>query len=565
MTAPTPRRRVSTYVASRGRARVRGRGTGSVSAFVLLFFIVLVVAAPLAAPGARASAAGEPTFQDGFIADNGQVLGFMGVLTWGTQFEPISNGSQVFAGSLLLVLYDLTRGNLSVPVSIGELGSVSSFNTPVEPLVADVLTIPVQQVTSWTTVTVTVGGYAQVYSVAVPISLLGSATSIGGLDLLVLAILSLTLIGFGLAVFAAWRTMRRALWAPPFSLLIWGHVILAAILAAIIIDFQWVDQTFAGWSPVVYTVFLWPVFWLFSLSFFNRPALSQLLRPRAPVSGRLSFDCWYVLIDRGPDRDWQILDPSWWGFWARFWGHPVRLGTKESGILRPEIFEAELLHHNVEDRASIIRRMKLRRVRRPSPAKESALDDFEVTPLVMGRGDRGRNVPLRRRQRPTKILFTPSGHPVNVEWPRLSIHKKVEVPGKMSGTGQVMVPAHTQTRLALPHYNEGKAEVSLAPIHYRTQQSVVHGWRSAEDLAMVLSDSQLDLESLKSHFETRVEQEVRQRLLARESLTGRVASDLTEEQAAEEAEAGRFHLDRLLDAPMSTDKGGPPAGSAAGG
>lgn len=96
-------------------------------------------------------------------------------------------------------------------------------------------------------------------------------------------------------------------------------------------------------------------------------------------------------------------------------------------------------------------------------------------------------------------------------------------------------PAHTEAHWSLPHYNEGSADIVLAPIHYRSAQSVVAGWRTAEDLAEVLSDTALDLEATKSHFETEVARKVRERLVARESLMGRTANDMDEKEAAQEA------------------------------
>jgi hypothetical protein len=107
------------------------------------------------------------------------------------------------------------------------------------------------------------------------------------------------------------------------------------------------------------------------------------------------------------------------------------------------------------------------------------------------------------------------------------------------------VPAHRERRLSWPHYTSGSAHLKLAPIHYRSAQSVVAGWRGAEDLAMVLSTTSLDNEALKSTFETQVASKVRERLLAREALLGRGTSDLDELEAAQEAERSKDTLSPL--------------------
>jgi hypothetical protein len=505
--------------------------------WVPLLLLVLLAGSLVGSAGLVGSARADasPPSNSGFLADNDHILAFNGYLTWGGQYQSVTNGSQVYAGGFVLVLYDLTTQPIVVTVSLQERGNNVSQTTTVIPSAADQVNIAVPQSNSWVPTTLWVGGTPQYYSVAVPISLLpNSITTVGGLDLLTLGVLSEALISLALAVAFAYWCMRRALWAPKFSLLIWGHVILIGIASAVLIDFQFVDALFAGWSPLVYAVFLFPVFWAFSLSYFNKAPTSQLQRANAPLAGRLSFDFWMIRTARDARGRFVLIDETWRGFWARIWGHHVVLIPEEARLTTAEPFIADVKNRKILSRVEIVRQ-----VRRPSPAKASPADDFDVIPAsVDGR-------PIKGDRLPHKLLFTPVGEPVDVTWPRWTIHRDIEVPQEVDVNGNVIVPAHRERRLSRPHYTSGSAHLKLAPIHYRSAQSVVAGWRGAEDLAQVLSTTSLDNEALKSTFETQVASKVRERLLAREALLGRGTSDLDELEAAQEAERSKDTLSPL--------------------
>lgn len=497
----------------------------------MTLLVVVIVAAPMAAAvaPARASTLGPPSLTFGFFANDGTVLGFNGYLTWGGIYNPISNGSQVYAGAFVLDLYYLaSSGTSTITLTVTENGQSTTQHLALLAQQAVQYTVNLPPDNSWTPLTMVVGGTVLQYTVAVPISFLPNQISqVGGLDLLSLAILSEAMICLALAVSCAYACMRRAKWAPKVSLLIWGHVILFSLVGFILFDFQQVDQTFAGWSPLVYAVFLFPVFWLFSLSFFNRAPRAQILRANAPLAGRLSFNSWSIRIT---DDGKEIIDPSWRGFFARLSGKRVRLVPEESGITMPEPFVADLRNLRVASRRSI-----LRRVSRPSPDKALPTDDFNLIPS----SPEGKFAP-REKDLPIKLFFTPVGQPVVVNWPRLSMHRDVLVPAEVDkDSGMTLIPEHHERRLTLPHFTDGEAHLQLHSLHFRSAASVVAGWRSAEDLGQVLSDTSLDLESLKADFETQVARKVRQRLLARDALIGRGEDDLDEVEAAQEAERER--------------------------
>jgi hypothetical protein len=494
---------------------------------VLTWLLVLgIFAMPMLPLASAGTYIGAPTFSGSIIVDNGQALGFEGIITWGAAWQPITNGSQVFSNEVNFVFYDLTQNTLVLKITTTELGTTFNTTTTVYPNSPDEIQIALISNTNWNTVQMNVAGVTQYFSVATPISLLPpSIFNVGGLDLLVLVVISEAIVAFGGAVAAANAIMRRALWAPRFSLLIWGHVVLVGVAGAVLIDYQFVDSTFAGWSPLVYVFVVTPMFLAFLLSYFNRAPSAALIRANAPLAGKLTYSFYPLLTAKDARGREVLIDPSWRGFWARIFGHHVVLVPAEAQVSQPEPFVAAVINRRI-----ISKREFLKRVARPSERKATPLDDFDVIPSsVDGRPLRGRS------WLPVKLFWTPAGRPVNVEWPRLTIHKSVVVPARYNSNGTMMKPEQTKNRLTWPHYLEGSSDIVLAPIHYRSAQSVTAGWRTAEDLAEVLSDTALDLEATKSSFETEVARKVRERLVARESLMGRTSNDMDEIEAAQEA------------------------------
>lgn len=485
------------------------------------------------APDAGTAFSTGPVFQGVIVADNGQVLAFIGYNTWGGQFVGLTNGSQLYANAVQFYGYDLTDHpvNLSLDIIIGNSVVTKTYISLI-PATQESTSIALPSELSWTKLTLIIGGVTQVYSYATPISLLPpSVENVGGLDLLVLVVISEMVIGVASCVVLAKWFMNRALWAPPFSLLVYGHVILISIAALVLTDYQFINQTFAGWSPLVYAVFVIPMLFFFMLSYFNKAPAAIVLRANTPQAGRLSYHIWWIEVADTPQGDQCLIQPTFGGMWARFWGHYVPFSAVEDKVTKPEPFVAELITQQLLSREEI-----LRRVRRPSPAKSNPLDDFVAIPAQLARK------PDKKHPLPTKLYWTPTGMPIDVEWPKLSWHRPVDVPAKLSPEGQVLVPAHTQQKLTWPHYSEGKAVLTLASIHFRSVQSVVSGWRGVEDLVKVLGDTSYDLDMMKATFDTQVAQKVRERLLARESAIGRTSEDISTEEAAQEAERTRNQL-----------------------
>lgn len=524
----------------------RARNAAS-RAFAVLMVAVLV-GGPLVLPAARAQGSGTnpsglPVYEQATVVDYGQALVFVGTLSWGGGYQPVETGTQVYGASLVLVLYDLTGTNVSVPLTLNDSGVVSTATVLIAPSAATVDTLSLAPNPNWSPVTVDLGGTKLAYSVATPISFLpNSIANVGGLDLLSMAVVSEMLIGLTLAFWVARWAMGRALWAPAFRLVIWGHVALLGVLTAVVLDYQFVDTTFAGWSPLVYSFVISPMGFLWGLSLFNRTESGLLLRGDAPLGGRMTYHLWELGVGTNPETGERVLCRlTWSGFWARFWGHYTPLIPAQEGML-VDHFEAEVVRHRVVDLGEY----------RKGVRKGNVLDDYDVVHADLT----GSKKDARKW---TKLYWTTSEQPLWVEWPRLSIHREVEVPAKVSPEGAVLTPAHPKRRLALPHYDPGSvADLSLAPSAWATQQSVVLGWRTAASLAKVNSDVTLRADVLEATFEARLAEAVRVAVTARTTLTGRIPHDLTEAEANAEAANARSvddHLRPLTQAQADAKRG----------
>lgn len=528
------------------------RTTGSLArnaapwgAVALVALVAALVAVPTAAgSGTGTNAAGLPVYEQATVVDYGQALVFIGTLSWGGGYTPVQTGTQVYGSTLVLVVYDLTSANVSVPLSLNDSGIVSNSTVAVVPGTPTVDNLALTPNPAWETVTLTLGTTKLSYSVATPISFLpNSIANVGGLDLLSMTVVSEMLVGLTLAFWAARWAMSRALWAPKFTLLIWGHVALFGLLAVVVLDYQFIDQTFAGWSPLVYAFVVAPMGFVWGLSLFNRTEAALLERGDAPLGGRMSYHVWELAVGTNPRTGERVLCRlTWSGFWARFWGHYTPLIPAQDGLL-VDHFEAEVVQHRVVDIAEY----------RKAIRKGNPLDDYDVihADLTGSRKD---------ARKWTKLFWTTSETPLWVEWPHLVAHREVAVPAKLSAEGNVLTPATTRRRLALPHYDPGAAaDLSLAPGAWTTQQSVVLNWRTASSLAKVNADLALRADVLESSFEARVADEVRVRLTAHYSLSGRITHDLTEAEANAEAANARSVDDylRALAPPPKPQGSGP--------
>lgn len=475
---------------------------------------------------------GSPSLSSAYVVDNGQALVIVGYQSWGGAWTPAQSGTQIYAASLSLDIFDLASYPIHISINAKEtgIGWIQNQSLLITPLNDTTDQIFFSNNPNWHTLNLYLSTTLFQAEVATPISLLPpSVENVGGLDLLVLGILSEAVIAFSALTIAGKIIMRRALWAPKFSLLIWGHVVLIGIASAILLDFQAVDRTFAGWSPLVYVAGVCPMYFLFILSVFNRTSKDELLQVVARPQGRLVYRRWLLRTGILNDGRTVLVRETWGGWLARLFGHHVVIDNGDPSM--PEAFSAK-----VDNRRSPTK----------TPEKEGFRWRLKTKKLAYSEDFKVAN---EQEDDVVKILWTETGEPVKVLWPRLTMHRNVEVPPKTSPEGNVLIPAHTERKLAWPHYTESSHTLSLAPQHFAAHQAVAAGWGKSLDLARVLAKTQTELYILKAGFEAKVNAELESRLLAYFSLVGRTSSDMSQEEASQEAERPKTvrSLAELLD------------------
>lgn len=467
------------------------------------------MASPATAPSPSNALSGNYLgFGSAFVVGDGSTLVLVGYSTWAAAWSDASNGSQIFTNSIVLVCYDLTTHNVTLRVSITELGTTTNQTILLAPLSEFDDSIDLKQDTSWTTVTLKFDGVADwVGQAATPISFLPpSVLTEGGLDLLVLVIISEAIVAFAAATAIARWLMTRARWAPRFSLLIWGHVILIGIAAMILVDFQWVDATFAGWSPLVYIFTVTPMYFLFVLSFFNKGRRVEILQFLPRPQGKVAFRRWLARIDTLPDGRTILITETWTDTLARAFGKYTVLDDGDP--MKDDFFLGDV-------------------EKGPSPTltkdefvKKSPTDWRVLNP---------------QEDEVTGLMVTDTGQPLESHPPRLTIHRLKKFPPQLSPEGAVLVPAYERTVLTWPHYTTAWAEWHLASEMWAVAAAVIARWATIFDLERVLATVKHDLHLLKSTFVARVANEVDRTMTALHEVSSRTTTDLTEEQAAEEA------------------------------
>lgn len=512
------------------RAREPTRG-----ARALALLVVGLLCLPLAAGGAAADTppANAPTLSGAFIVGNGAALAVLGYVGWANVFTPVgANGTQVYSQAFYLSLFNLRSAGESVSVEAfqGET-KVLSLNVYVGPVAQVGATLGLPANPSWTDTRFVIDNTSTWNGpVATPVSFLPNyIANLGGLDLLALTLISfMVLVGASGFAVARWA-MRRAVWAPKFSLLVWGHVVLAVLAGAVFLDFQAVDTVFAGWSPLVYPWAVFPLFFLTGLSYFNRAPKVEVVRGVATPTGEMGIERTVVRAGELPDGRSVFIGESWGQFWARFWGHhavfdDAKLG-KEPPLLVPIV--------NKPSPTAARGRRAFKRAQRPSyPLAGSRLFAFRV------RNPQADDIAF--------MAFAKTEEPVRIVYPKLVWHRTVTVPARtqeaLAADGSkvtlVLKPEHYRTRLSLPHYVEGETNTDvLEDRHYQLAAAVWAGMGSVRDLGRIVSKLGTELAALKAAFDNRVQDEVYSKLRTHYALAGRATSGIGEDESAALARA----------------------------
>ena len=527
---------------------IRRLGTGPRlrAALVAALVVALAIGTPvfLSSGGVRGAPAGAPTLQGYYIVGNGAALVAVGYVGWANIWTAAGNGSQVFSSAFYLAFFNLRTTNVTIPLDVNENGVwVFNGSVTITRLSQADVTIPLPATTSWTPTTIyfykipTWSGWA-----ATPISLLPNyILNVGGLDLLGLAIVSFSLIFVTIGVTVARVVMRRAIWAPKFTALIWFHVVLACIGGFVFIDFQLVDSTFAGWSPLVYPAFLLPMAFLWALSLFNRGQRVQIQQGILTGNDEMGYLLTDVRIGRLPDGRVVPVGEGIPHFWARVFGHHAApFDNGDPSKARP--WFAPVVR-GISPTGSTRERLKAKKTAAHVATATDALTKFPV---------------LNSTER-DDIAYIALGKgttsPV-VNYPYLSVHRLVVIhhDAERLGDGTVVKPAwdETKRKLSLPHYVDPDSSDTpeLEDYHYETAAAVWAKFAAIRDLGRVYSKIAHAFAMLSASIEGRVNDEVSAQLRTHYSLIYRVSSGISEEEAARRS-------GQLADL-LETKKGGAP-------
>lgn len=463
-----------------------------------------------------------PTILQGKITPDGDLV--LPIIPSFAGYDALYDGDTLFGSTLQIYVYDLHDYSQSLALTVYQnvSGNGTGGNSVVHetfvvlPLSVNVVTINLPVNSHQVTQNLTVDGVSWVYYQLTPVSLIPFATNVGGLDLLAIVILSETVVFTCPLIMLARFLTRRAIYFPKFSMLIWGHVIVIGLLFLFFADYQWLDQTFGGVSYLIYPIVISFLFFLWSLSLFNRAEVVEILKPDVMSGHRLRYLRWTQLVGETKDGRTVVIDPRWRGSIYGLLGHFATLIPAESEAT----MEGAPAGADVENRETMAAHELAKRdkkLRRKRPSKEKPEDDFRIVNAVDTRD-------------PVKIYWVDSDQPVAVEFPHLSFHHIVEVPEKVDKNG-VTIPKHPEKKLTWPHIVDGESTIRLAGIHYLDAPLAALGWSRAEDDFALLEKRAYAVYVLRSRIHSEAERMTEERLAEVLLLIEKGEIPMTEEEA----------------------------------
>lgn len=475
---------------------------------------------------ARADVAGLPSLSSAYILGHGAALLLVGYLGFFGVWTTVANGSQVYTDALYLVLFNLQTVNETVSLAaVQGNNTVASVTSVLPPLSQVGVALNLPLIHTWTrTVLVADGVRTWVGQIAVPISLLPPyILNIGGLDLLALGIVAGCVYAFvGAFAIARWL-MKRAIYAPRFSLALYGHVALILLAGAVFADYRFIDSAFAGWSPLIYPIAIFPFVFVTALSYFNRAAKVELLQGIATESGEMAWRRTLVRVGLLPDGRAAFIGGSWWDFWARVWGHfPIFDDgdeTKTAPLLQPV--------ENAPSPTDPPKKGRRKRTPRAYPIGPHRLLAFRVAnPQEDEVGFLG---------------WVKQSEPVRFRYPRLRWTRAHTLPAEYLPAGPAGgAPIQTKLerivrKLSLPHYEQPTVSpsVELEDKHYVFGAAVWAGFASIRDLARAVSKLGQEVAFYRARLHNEVQDELYSKLRTHYALTGRATSGISETEAAQ--------------------------------
>jgi hypothetical protein len=513
--------------------RLRARGRRGLAAIpwwgrTLLPLVVLLLCAPLGLAGtARAAPANAPNLTGAYVIGGGAALAVVGYVGWANVFTPVSNGTQVYANAFYIAFFNLRNSTTTVSIDVEQNGNfVSNTSLTLPPVSQSDATITLPSNTNWVqTDFILDGEHTWNGPVATPISFLPNyILNVGGLDLLALTIVSFGVLVGGLGYWLARLSMKRAVWAPSFRLIVWGHVVLAIIAGAVFLDFQAVDTLFAGWSPIVYPWLVLPLVYLSALSTYNRAPKLEIVQGVRDAQGGIGIRRTIVRVGPLEDGRTVVVGGGWGQFLARIRGHYPIIDDAKEGT-EPPLFQTV---ENMPSPTDTPRqRIKARRVKR-YPMGPSRITAFRV---------------LNPQEDDVAFYaWTKTSEPVRLEYPHLSIHRTTLRKKKVVQTTPTGIPVVTEQErpvevLTWPHYVDPARSpiVELHDRHYLPADAVWAGFASIQDLGRTVSNLGGRLAILEASIHQRVQDELYSKLRTLRGLIGRATSGASDEEAAQVA------------------------------
>lgn len=353
-----------------------------------------------------------------------------------------------------------------------------------------------------------------------PLTLLpNNILTAGGLDLLVILIISETGILLAPLILLSKFLVTKAQYAPKFRLLLWTVAMGVITFFLLLTQYQWLDTTFGGLSYLVYPIVFAFLLFLWSLHLFNRAEVAEVLKI-APASGhRLRYLRWTMLVATLKDGSLVVIDPRWRGFLYALFGHFAKLSSSQSEALGPD----EPAPSPVENRIALPRHVIERRLQRDLPSKSKPTDDFIV-------------LNAEKYHEPTKLFWVDSDEPFDIRYSHMSWHREVTVPPKLSPEGEVLVPEHTKQKLTWPHIIDPETNVRIAGIHYWTAPVAAQGWMGSEKVSALLEKRTYQMVVLRGRQMNEADRLAEERVAEVMSMLEKVRAPPTEEELAQEIE-----------------------------
>lgn len=489
-----------------------------------------------------------PVVLEGKITPDGNLV--IPLIPGFTGPNPLLDGMTLFGNGLQIFVYNLHTYNVEMSLTVYE--NVAANGTGGQRVLSESFTaqhltqteidITLPQDLRQVAANLTVDNASWLFNHLTPLSLIPFNTNIGGLDLLAMIILVEIVVFTCPLILLARRLTHKAIYAPKFSMLLWGHVVIISLLFVFFADYQWLDQTFGGVSYLVYPIVISVMLFLWSLSLFNRAEVVEILKPDTMAGHRLRYLRWTQLVGQMPDGRTVVIDPRWRGFIYGLLGHFATLIPVESeATVEGAPAGAEVQNRETLSAQEIAKRDK--KLRRMRPGKERPEDDFNVVNAVDTRD-------------PVKIFWVDSNQPVSVEFPHLSWHKWVKVEVVTDVQGRVLVPAHEERKITWPHIVDGESTIRLAGIHYLDAPLAALGWSRAEDDFALLERRTYAVYVLRSRVHSEADRMTEERVAEMLSLIEKGEIPMTEEEAlaATEHRLGKDRRDGLSDYALEQER-----------